>query len=115
MHPCQMSYVLQGRMYIQLHDVQFSKDEDLDRSGSAALAGGMDGDSQDGEQGGARSGTIIGPAAPPTEGQHMVRSLQDLGAGGETGAHLDDALSEASMPLFSKPTSRRKTKARRPC
>ena len=92
-------------MYIQLHDVQFSKKEDLE--------GGAEGTLLDGER-------QIGVELPPSEGQSMVRSLQSLGTassggggggggsgsgsgsgGGGSDMHMDDALESASMPLFS--------------
>ena len=71
-------------MYIQLHDVQFSKAEDLDQTADDAhrgRAGDGPGSSSD-EDGGGNSNGAIGPAVPPTEGQKMVHSLQGLGADG---------------------------------
>ena len=102
-------------MYIQLHDVQFSKAEDLDQTADDAhrgRAGDGPGSSSD-EDGGGNSNGAIGPAVPPTEGQKMVHSLQGLGADGASSGHMDDALNEAKV-IIQQVELCAKMKARRP-
>ena len=88
-------------MYIQLHDVQFSNKDTLEDGDVNGIINGVSHkDDADGKE--------MNIELPPSEGQSMVKSLQNLGS--QVG-HMDDALEDASMSLFSnsKPLTKLKS------